>query len=344
MNSNSKKYFVIFDTNIMYKTYHKEADFREFSLNSTFNNVVEMINQLDIYEQVEILISTVVWNELERQIIEAHEKQIAEVEKWKFPEYVIRKTDIEDYQKYIHEKIVEYRECIESGINKIRELPLPSDNCFGRIITRSFEKRAPFEGKEKNSDKGFKDVLIWESILELTEKNSEANIIFYSHDKVFKDKLVEEFSSLYPNAHISICVNQDEVKDKLESWAKDIDDYAFVPLQICEDDIEFNKWIRSSDFQDQIKGRYFGSIGKNDIIHDTFVDILGYRDVEKQQEREDSTRYSFNVSLSITYEFIYGNMIEEKIEAHVEVRWILNEVFVVEDIYRIDEEKQEVEN
>ena len=62
------------------------------------------------------------------------------------------------------------------------ELPIPNNKCFTRIVERAFEKKAPFEGKEKNSDKGFKDVLIWESILELVEINPKSEIIFYSQD------------------------------------------------------------------------------------------------------------------------------------------------------------------
>lgn len=68
MKSNDKKYFLIFDTNILHQSYQNQANFTSFSLNSAFENVIEMINRLDIYENVEIAISAVVWNELKNKL------------------------------------------------------------------------------------------------------------------------------------------------------------------------------------------------------------------------------------------------------------------------------------
>lgn len=191
MKLNDKRYFVVFDTNILHQTYQNQADFTSFSLNLAFENVIEMINQLDIYDNVEIAISAVVWNELKKQIVEAHDKRIVEFERWKFPEYVIKRLPLNDYSRYVDDQINEYKRIISTGINKIIELPIPKEKCFKRIVTRAFEKEAPFEGKEKNSDKGFKDVLLWESILELVEVNPHANIIFIHQIRDLKRNLLQ---------------------------------------------------------------------------------------------------------------------------------------------------------
>ncbi len=53
----------------------KKADFTTFSFNATFENVIDMINQLDIYNQVTVTIPSVVcWSEMEKQIIEKHDE------------------------------------------------------------------------------------------------------------------------------------------------------------------------------------------------------------------------------------------------------------------------------
>lgn len=50
MSSNNEiTYCLIFDTNALFQAYEKKADFTTFSFNSTFENVIDMINQLDIY-------------------------------------------------------------------------------------------------------------------------------------------------------------------------------------------------------------------------------------------------------------------------------------------------------
>lgn len=48
-SSNETTYCLIFDTNALFQAYEKKADFTTFSFNATFQNVIDMINQLDIY-------------------------------------------------------------------------------------------------------------------------------------------------------------------------------------------------------------------------------------------------------------------------------------------------------
>lgn len=61
-SSNEIMYCLIFDTNALFQAYEKKADFTTFSFNSTFENVIDMINQLDIYNQVTVAIPSVVYN------------------------------------------------------------------------------------------------------------------------------------------------------------------------------------------------------------------------------------------------------------------------------------------
>ena len=58
----SSEYLIIFDTNILYVPYKEKADFRIFYFNSTFKNVLDKIEELDLYEYVKLGIPTVVWN------------------------------------------------------------------------------------------------------------------------------------------------------------------------------------------------------------------------------------------------------------------------------------------
>ena len=52
MSSSSEiTYCLIFDTNALFQAYEKKADFTTFSFNATFENVIDMINQLDIYRE-----------------------------------------------------------------------------------------------------------------------------------------------------------------------------------------------------------------------------------------------------------------------------------------------------
>ena len=182
-SSNETIYYLIFDTNALFQAYEKKADFTTFSFNATFENVIDMINKLDIYNQVTVAIPSVVWNEMEKQIIEKHDELLLSyrniITKKLFPEYSIIENPTINYPEYIKTKIVEYKEEITKGLNKVIEIPVASNNRFESIINRAFSKLPPFEGKEKRSDKGFKDALLWESVLEFALKHPKSKMMLY---------------------------------------------------------------------------------------------------------------------------------------------------------------------
>ena len=110
-SSNDLEYWLIFDTNALFQTYEKKANFKTFSFNATFENVVGMIEQLDIYAQVTVAIPSVVWSEMEKQIIEKHDESLlnfkSTIGKKSFPEYTIKEEKPIYYPEYIKTKIKE---------------------------------------------------------------------------------------------------------------------------------------------------------------------------------------------------------------------------------------------
>ena len=343
MKLNDKRYFLIFDTNILFQSYKNHADFTHFSLNSVFQEAIGMVNQLDIYENVEIAISSVVWNELKKQIIAAHEERIIEFEKWNFPEYAVKKLPVEDYSIYIEKRIDEYKKSISSGINKIIELPIPTEKRFEKIVKRAFEKEAPFEGKDKKSDKGFKDVLIWESILELTEDNPKAQIIFYSEDKGFKEKLVTEFMDLFPEACIYIYSKKDDVKEQLQIWAKEIDKYSYRPIEDFDENAEIVDWLNSEDFIEQIIDGDFGLVEKGRLISSISANLVSVDNIECLNINENSKEYYIELVLEVKYNLKDGAKTSETIGASVRVEEFDDIVYSVEDAYRTENNETERE-
>lgn len=128
MNSSSEiTYCLIFDTNALFQAYEKKADFTTFSFNATF-------------EHDELLIT--------------YKNTIS---KKRFPKYSIYENPEINYSEYIKTKIEEFKKEISEGLNEVIEIPIASNNRFESIVNRAFSKLPPFEGKDKKSDKGFKD-------------------------------------------------------------------------------------------------------------------------------------------------------------------------------------------
>lgn len=76
-------------------------------------------------------------------------------------------------------------------------IPFSKDEkTFSEILGRALQKQAPFSSDPKASDKGFKDSLLWLSLLDFFKQSGSDHIVFVSDDSGFKKNakvLTEEF-------------------------------------------------------------------------------------------------------------------------------------------------------
>ncbi len=349
MSSNDETaYYLIFDTNALFQSYEKKADFTSFSFNSTYENVIDMINQLDIYNQVILAVPSVVWNEMEKQIIEKHDELIVSykstITKKLFPEYSVSKNAINNYPDYIRTQIATYKTELSKGLNRVIELPIATSSRFESIINRAFDKRPPFEGKDKKSDKGFKDALLWEGILEFALTHSNSKIIYYSKDNAFGEFLLNEFTEFGTTASLSICKNETEVKTQLEIWAKEIDKYSYQPIENYDENKEVVGWLESGDFLAQLIDKDFGLVEKGRLISSTSIDLISFDNIELLHQSDDISEYSIDVVLRINYDLKDGGKTSETIDANIMAESFDDTVFSVEDVYRTDDSETESEN
>lgn len=345
MRSNNEiAYYLIFDTNVLFQAYEKKADFTSFSFNATYENVIDMINQLDIYSQVVLAIPSVVWNEMERQIIEKHDELLlaykTKITKKLFPEYTIYENVAINYPEYIKTKIVEYKEGLSSGLNKVIELPMVSNRRFDSIVNRVFNKLPPFEGKDKKSDKGFKDALLWESILEFALKHSNSKIIYYSKDNIFGEFLQKEFAENIVDSSLSICKNESEVKKNLEIWAKEIDKYAYQSIVDFDENKEIVEWLNSENFSIQIIDRDFGLVEKGRLISSVTAHVISINSIECLNSNEILKEYYIETDLRFEYELRDGGKTSENVSIGIRAETIDNIIYSVEDAYRIEDESE----
>lgn len=347
-SSNEITYYLIFDTNVLFQAYEKKADFTTFSFNATFENVIDMINQLDIYNRVTVAVPSVVWNEMEKQIIDKHDELLLSykttIAKKLFPEYSIHENPTINYPEYIKTKIAEYKEEISGGFNDVIEIPIASNNRFESIVNRAFSKLPPFEGKDKKSDKGFKDALLWESVLEFALKHPNSKIIYYSKDNAFGEFLLKEFTESVSDSSLFICKNESEVKIQLEMWAKEIDKYSYQPIEDFVENKEIVDWLNSGDFLVQIIDRDFDLIEKGRLITSTAAYLIGIDNIEFLNSDENAIEYYIEVVLQFVYELKDGGKTQEKINVGIEAKVIDDAIYSVEDAYRIDEDEIESEN
>lgn len=340
MKSSHQEYYVIFDTNVLYHAYDKRADFSSFCFNSTFDNVEGFINQLDIYEQVTLVIPSVVWHEMESQIVDAHQLKIKEfrerVSKHIFPEIEVKDNGDIRYADYIHPIIEDYRKGLSSDVNKVFELPLASAARYHSIVSRAFAKQPPFEGKDKKSDKGFKDAILWESILEFTSQHSTAKIIFYSKDNIFGEKLETEFSNAFPNASLLICTTENTIKESLEIWAKEIDIYSYTPIEKNPEPQDLIEWLQSADFSVQLIDHDWGLVENNHLVTGHSVELLSFENIQIANQTEGKIEYSIEAVLEVTYTLKNGTSMEDRMIVTILISRTNDDLFSIEDLYMAD--------
>lgn len=126
----------------------------------------------------------------------------AEIRK-SFPEIYVPKK--EQYLK-AYKKSDENTQDFFDGLGTILPLPAPAD-AWNLLLARDQEKKPPFV--DGDSDKGWKDTLIWTSILEFSKSNEFEEYIFVTKDhydngipamqKEFKEVTGKDIAFLKPN-------------------------------------------------------------------------------------------------------------------------------------------------
>lgn len=185
---------IIFDTNLLRK--RNIEDFSKFSFSSEFESFIDFLGTNDIIDNYRICFSKITLEELKKQIIDLYNNEML----------ILRKSY--DKLRNVHYINFEQRDILFSEIlNKnIDDYMIAKDfiifdipeNIFNNIIDRAINKKKPFLGDRGESDKGFKDAILWESLLEYAKKQDENNFYFITKNinDFPKDILEKEFHEL----------------------------------------------------------------------------------------------------------------------------------------------------
>lgn len=175
---------------------------------------------------------------------------------------VYYKVDVDELESTHKDRIQKsYEEKFGQKIIKYSK----SEEIFSIILERAFKKIPPFVTDK--SDKGFKDTLMWLSIIDYFKSNGENNIILLTSDNGFiksKNELEQEFKNktnkilkIEPNSFYNDIIKEEQKEnilqnnhnipeEELENLSDEIYDYIF---NIC------NKTI-GDDFQEYFIARF----------------------------------------------------------------------------------------
>lgn len=210
-NKQTEKTAIVFDTNFIVEKLDQ------------FIQVVKVLRE----KKYELYISQVVIDERKAQLcneqIETYNK-IYDLAKY-LTRYIEIKSKIpsSNHIDEIQKKITQqtYEKLFGTNIIKYSK----SEEIFSIILERAFKKIPPFVTDK--SDKGFKDTLLWLSIIDYFKNNGEENIILLTSDNGFiksKNELEQEFKTktnkilkIEPNSFYNDIIKEEQKENILQN-------------------------------------------------------------------------------------------------------------------------------
>ncbi|MDD3140419.1 MAG: PIN domain-containing protein [Lachnospiraceae bacterium] len=190
---------IFLDTNILFS---RTKDFTKAQYVEKLDELISEIEVNDIYDNVKLIIPRITLHELFEQQKEKFDEFMLNCKGYKLPNIEI-KNDL-DYRVYLSDLFEKAEIVLGKSTVKIEIAPFPKDTKLPSIINRAIGKLPPFEGKSKVSDKGFKDVVLWETLKEYKENHISDTIVLFSNDNLLTDVLlIKEYENEFrDNLHL----------------------------------------------------------------------------------------------------------------------------------------------
>lgn len=253
--------YIIFDTNTLHLGKYK--DFSKYTFNKFYHDILGKIERHDVVDNFKLLVPQIAIDEIYKQQLEAFDKvkeNFLEIKQkcenlYGIDMNINPELNYADFLMEVKESYLKH--------NDVEILPICNESRFGKIVERALNKQAPFEGGDKGkSDKGFKDALIWESILEFADTIDGPNeFIFITNDKGFHSILTKEFE-IITGKNITFYNKDDQqkidfqvqkysedklVKNKLATVNENIQNNIEILIQVIEEEMKLKTEINGLD-------------------------------------------------------------------------------------------------
>ena len=222
------KTLIVFDTNSLRSTQAGELAYSFFAFGRPFQVIEEFILEKNLNDDIDIAIPSWAIEELKDQKHRQYKTDILEFQKLAkrlsgmphLPEITLPEVEF-DCTMFIKEKADEY---LATKAIKLLDIKEELANTFLRSmmarVMKDESKKKPFAHSGKYKDAGFKDNLVWESLMHFDGVADYDKVIFVSKDGDYKNCELE-FKAKWER-HINILQDENNV---LADIQKDYDNY-----------------------------------------------------------------------------------------------------------------------
>lgn len=219
------KTLIVCDTNSLRTLEAGEIAYSSFSFGKPYNTITEFITEKNLEEYVSLAVPKMVIEELKNQKQRSYQKDIQELKK--ISQRLIGLPHIAEGEIKIPDEDFSCADFIEeaannyittNGINLLdfQEADAPSmlNNMLAKVVGQENSK-SPFARSGKFNDAGFKDSVIWETIMHFERVRDFDKVIFFTKDGDYKSNCIDDFKVKWQR-HIDIFKDENTVIAELE--------------------------------------------------------------------------------------------------------------------------------
>lgn len=239
------KTLIVFDTNSLRSTEAGEVAYSFFAFGRPFQIIEEFILEKSLNEDIHIAIPTWAIEELKDQKHRQYKTDIVEFQKLAkrlsgmphIPEIALPEVEF-DCTNFIKEKADEYLATKEIKLLDINEdLANTVLQSMMKRVMKDQTKKQPFAHSGKYKDAGFKDNIVWESLMHFDGVTDFDKVIFITKDTDYTNCQVE-FKAKW-DRHISIISDENnalvEIKKDYDFYIKERAIYDFTQTVYFKD-------------------------------------------------------------------------------------------------------------
>ncbi len=324
------KTLIVFDTNALRSIEAGKVAYSFFSFGKAYNEISQFIKSKRIDTYVTLAVSTMVIDELKQQKQRQYREDIQQLQ-----EIVKRLTGLPhipegcilipeesfDCGAYIEEQANNYIQT--NGINvlvyKDEHAPSMLKNMLSKVVGLD-KPRSPFAITSKTyNDAGFKDSVIWETLMHYEKISDFDKIFFLTRDGDYKENCVSDFKDKW-NKHIQIEKDENRVIAELERDYKNFIEYKQFYLYTEKE--YFRKYL-----QQQLNEKTYIQLDEEYTIEN--YTIHNYCESVESRINEETQEEEFVIHSSIVIHLTRKG-IKENISLNASI--VINDVFEIAEI------------
>lgn len=255
------KTLIVFDTNSLRSTEAGEVAYSFFAFGRPFQTIEEFVIEKTLTDDIHLAIPTWALEELKDQKQRQYKNDYVEFQKLSkrlsglphIPEIILPEEEF-DCATYVEGKALEYLAKKQVKLLEIKEEIAHTvlQSMMIRVL-KDQDRKQPFAFAGKYKDAGFKDNIVWESLMHFGGVTDYDKIIFFTKDGDFKN-----------------C--EEEFKDKWQRHIKIIKDENNVLAEILKD---YGNYIKERAIHDFAQTEYFSDYLKDQLNALTVIVIDG---------------------------------------------------------------------